>query len=122
MTPIGPGGGAEAPFSHDGGDAGQAPVVDPGDPRPDRGHARVLVIATGSRRAALVNFLGIYWLFSAVLTIARALWTRVEARLPAGPLAGMVGLVAGLLVLGRHVLEPVVSAGSCSMRLVSRRS
>jgi uncharacterized membrane protein HdeD (DUF308 family) len=28
----------------------------------------VLVIAAGSHRSALVNFLGIYWLFSAVLT------------------------------------------------------
>jgi len=70
----------------------------------------VLVIATGSHRAALVNFLGIYWLFSAVLIIAWALRTRWKRGSRLGLLAGMVGLVAGLLVLGRHVLEPVVSA------------
>ena len=42
MTPIGPGGGVAASFSHHrgGGAAGQAPVVDPGDPPRDRGHSR----------------------------------------------------------------------------------
>lgn len=112
MTPIGPGGGAEAPFSHDGGGAPPARrlswipairgaiAVTPG----------VLVTATGTHRAALVNFLGIYWLFSAVRTIARALRTRWQRGSRLGLSAGMAGLVAGLLVLRRHVLEPVVSA------------
>jgi uncharacterized membrane protein HdeD (DUF308 family) len=70
----------------------------------------VLVTVTGSHRAALVNFLGIYWLISAVVTIAWALRTRWKRGSRLGLAAGMVGLVAGMLVLLRHLLQPVVSA------------
>ena len=69
----------------------------------------VLVTITGSHRAALVNFLGIYWLISAVVTIAWALRTRWKRGSRLGLAAGMVGLVAGMLVLLRHVLQPVAS-------------
>ncbi|HEX9354836.1 MAG TPA: DUF308 domain-containing protein [Streptosporangiaceae bacterium] len=69
----------------------------------------VLVTVTGSHRAALVNFLGIYWLVSAVLTIAWAQRIRWKRGSRLGLLAGMIGIVAGLLVLLRHVLEPIVS-------------
>ncbi len=114
MTPSGPGGEA-ASISEGGGGAGggeppgrrlwQIPAI--------RGAIAValgvLAIATGSDRAALVNFLGIYWLFSAVLIIAWALRARWKPGSRLGLLAGMIGLVAGLLVLGRHILEPVVS-------------
>ena len=57
-----------ASFSHHrgGGAAGQAPVVDPGDPPRDRGHSRGAGHRHRNPRAALVNFLGIYWLFSAL--------------------------------------------------------
>jgi len=111
MTPSGPGGGEAASISEDGGAPParrlwQIPAI--------RGAIAValgvLAIATGSDRAALVNFLGIYWLFSAVLIIAWALRARWKPGSRLGLLAGMVGLVAGLLVLGRHILEPVVSA------------
>ncbi len=68
----------------------------------------VLVTVTGSHRAALVNFLGIYWLVSAVLTIAWAQRIRWKRGSRLGLLAGMIGIVAGLLVLLRHVLEPIV--------------
>jgi uncharacterized membrane protein HdeD (DUF308 family) len=111
MTPSGPGGGA-ASISNGGGGTPparrlwQIPAV--------RGVIAVtlgvLAIATGSDRAALVNFLGIYWLFSALLVVVWALRTRWERGSRLGLLAGMISLVAGLLVLGRHVLEPVVSA------------
>lgn len=69
----------------------------------------VLVTITGSHRAALVNFLGIYWLISAVVTIAWALRTRWKRGSRLGLAAGVVGLVAGMLVLLRHVLQPVAS-------------
>src|SRR6266571_5969265 len=112
MTPSGPGGGEAASISEDGGGAPparrlwQIPAI--------RGAIAValgvLAIATGSDRAAMVNFLGIYWLFSAVLIIAWALRARWKPGSRLGLVAGMIGLVAGLLVLGRHGLEPVVSA------------
>ena len=112
MTPIGPGGGPAGSTSEGGGAAPparrlwQIPAI--------RGAIAlmlgVLAIATGSDRAALVNFLGIYWLFSAVLTLAWALRARWKPGSRLGLVAGTVGLVAGLLVLGRHILEPVVSA------------
>ena len=85
-------------------------MVDPGDPRRDRRDAWVLVSATGRHRAALVKFPRIYWLFSAVLMMAWALQTRWKRGSRLGLLAWIVGIVAGLLVLGRRVLEPVVSA------------
>jgi len=112
MTPNDPGGGGAASISEDGGGAPpgrrlwQIPAI--------RGAIAVtlgvLAVATGSDRAALVNFLGIYWLFSAVLIIAWALRARWKPGSRLGLVAGIIGLVAGLLVLGRHVLEPVVSA------------
>jgi len=111
MTPSGPGGGEAASISENGGGAParrlwQIPAI--------RGAIAValgvLAIATGSDRAALVNFLGIYWLFSAVLIIAWALRARWKPGSRLGLVAGIIGLVAGLLVLGRHLLEPVVSA------------
>jgi uncharacterized membrane protein HdeD (DUF308 family) len=112
MTPTGRDGGGAASFSQDDGGAPPAgrlwwiPAI--------RGAIAVtlgvLVIATGSHQAALVNFLGIYWLISAVLTIAWALRTRWQRGSRLGLVAGMIGVVAGLLVLGRHVLESVVSA------------
>ena len=70
-----------------------------------------IAIATGSHRAALVNFLGIYWLISAALTVAWAARTRWKRGSRLGLMAGMIGLVAGLLVLFRHVLEPIMSVG-----------
>ena len=112
MTPAGPGGGEAASFSEDGDGAPPArrlwwiPAI--------RGAIAValgvLAIATGSDRAALVNFLGIYWLLSAVLMLAWALRARWKPGSRLGLLAGMIGVLAGLLVLGRHLLEPVVSA------------
>jgi hypothetical protein len=71
MTPSGPGGAEAASISEDGGGAPparrlwQIPAI--------RGAIAValgvLAIAAGSDRAAMVNFLGIYWLFGAVLTL-----------------------------------------------------
>jgi hypothetical protein len=49
-------------------------------------------------------------LIGAVLTVAWALRTRWKRGSWLGLIAGVVGIVAGLLVLGRHVLEPVVFA------------
>ena len=82
MTPIGPDGGEAAPFSHDGGGAPPA------------------------RRLSWIPAIR----GSAVLIIAWALRTRWQRGSRLGLSAGMAGLVAGLLVLRRHVLEPVVSA------------
>ena len=112
MTPDGPGGG-EAISIRDGGGAPPAgrlwwiPAI--------RGAIAValgvLAIATGSDREAVVNFLGIYWLFSAVLMLAWALRARWKPGSRLGLLAGVIGVLAALLVLGRHLLESVVSAG-----------
>jgi uncharacterized membrane protein HdeD (DUF308 family) len=71
----------------------------------------VLVIVTGSHRMALVNFLGIYWLTGAALTATWALQTRWKRGSRLGLSAGVIGIVTGLLVLGRHALEPVLPAG-----------
>jgi hypothetical protein len=124
MTPIGPGGGAEAPFSHHGGGAPLArrlwwiPAI--------RGAIAValgvLVIATGSRRAALVNFLGSYWLFSAVLTIARALRTRWKRGSRPGLWLGWLAWWPGCWCWAPTSWNRSFPPGSCSMRLVSRRS
>jgi uncharacterized membrane protein HdeD (DUF308 family) len=84
--------------------------MDPGDPRRDRGHAQGAGHRHRKPPGGAGQFLGIYWLFSAVLTAARALRTRWKRGSRLGLLAGKVGLAAGLQVLGRHVLEPVVSA------------
>ena len=112
MTPAGPGGGEAVSFSEDGDGAPPArrlwwiPAI--------RGVIAValgvLAIATGSDREAVVNFLGIYWLLSAVLMLAWALRARWKPGSRLGLLAGMIGVLAGLLVLGRHLLESVVSA------------
>ena len=118
MTPIGPGGGAEAPFSHDGGGAPPArrlwwiPAI--------RGAIAVtlgvLVIATGSRRAALVNFLGIYWLFSAVLTIAWALRTRWKRGTRLGLWLGWLAWWPGCWCWAATSWNRSFPPGSCSMR------
>jgi intracellular septation protein A len=70
MTPSGRGGGEAASIREGGGAPParrlwQIPAI--------RGAIAVvlgvLAIAAGSDRAAMVNFLGIYWLFGAVLTL-----------------------------------------------------
>jgi uncharacterized membrane protein HdeD (DUF308 family) len=71
----------------------------------------VLAIATGNDRSALVNFLGVYWLLSAALTLGWALRVRWAAGSRLGLAAGAVGLVAALLVLLRKALAGVVPAG-----------
>jgi uncharacterized membrane protein HdeD (DUF308 family) len=71
----------------------------------------VLVIVTGSHRSALVNFLGIYWLIGAILTVVWAVQTRWRRGSRLGLWAGVIGILAGLLVLGRHALESVVQVG-----------
>ncbi len=111
MTPTGRAGGAAAPLSVRGGGAQPSrimwwiPAI--------RGAVAVLLgvlaIVTGSHRAALINFLGIYWLISAVVTVAWALRTRWKRGSRLGLMAGAIGIVAGLLVLFRHVLQPIVA-------------
>ena len=75
MTPGRPGGSKAASFSEDG--AGVPPARRLWWIPAIRGAIAValgvLAITTGSDRTALANFLGIYWLFSAVLTLAWAL-------------------------------------------------
>src|SRR6266568_1459695 len=110
VTPSGPGGGAAASTRQGGAPPARRMWWIPAIRGAIAVALGVLAIATGSDRAALVNFLGIYWLFSAVLIIAWALRARWKPGSRLGLVAGIIGLVAGLLVLGRHVLEPVVSA------------
>jgi hypothetical protein len=70
MTPSGRGGG-EAASIREGG--GAPPARRLWQIPANRGAIAValgvLAIAAGSDRAAMVNFLGIYWLFGAVLTL-----------------------------------------------------
>ena len=68
----------------------------------------VLAVATGTHRSALLNFLGIYWLVSALLTITWALRIRWGRGSRLGLTAGIVGLVAAALVLLRGVLADAV--------------
>ena len=66
------------------------------------------VLLADKTRPALGNFIGVYWLLGSLLTLRWVLRHRGErGSRPAG-VAAVVGVLAGVLVLARFVLEDVV--------------
>ena len=62
-------------------------------------------------RPALANFIGVYWLIGSLLTLR---WVWRNRRMPGNRLvsaAAAAGVVAGILVLARLLLEDVLSVG-----------
>jgi uncharacterized membrane protein HdeD (DUF308 family) len=75
------------------------------------------VLVSGNNRRMLANFIGIYWLLSAILTIRWALTVRWNRGSRLGLVAGIVGVVAASLMLLRRPLENVVSFGTLVVML-----
>ena len=67
-----------------------------------------VLVSQGNRRM-LANFIGVYWLLGAVLTIRWALTSGWDRGRRLGLVAGTVGVVAASLMLLRRPLEHVVS-------------
>ncbi len=68
-----------------------------------------LLVGQGDR-AMLANFVGVYWLFSGLLTLRWALTVRWRRGSRIGLAAGSVSVAAAVLVLFRHELQHVVSS------------
>jgi uncharacterized membrane protein HdeD (DUF308 family) len=62
------------------------------------------VLASDARRPALANFIGLYWLLGAGLTLRWALSNRWVAGAPLGLVAGIVGALAAAITLARSAL------------------
>jgi uncharacterized membrane protein HdeD (DUF308 family) len=73
--------------------------------------AAAVLVSEGSRRM-LANFIGIYWLLSAALTIRWALTVRWDRGSRLGLVAGGVGIIAASLMLLRQPLRHVISFGT----------
>jgi uncharacterized membrane protein HdeD (DUF308 family) len=69
----------------------------------------VAVLFTQGRRATLVNFIGVYWVLSGLLTIRWSLTVRWLRGSRIGLAAGMVSVIAGVLVLIRQQLQDLIS-------------
>ena len=69
----------------------------------------VAVLVTKGSRASLANFIGIYWLLSGILMIRWALTVRWKRGSRIGLVAGIVSILAALLMLARGPLQHVVS-------------
>jgi uncharacterized membrane protein HdeD (DUF308 family) len=67
------------------------------------------VFAFDARRAGLANFIGLYWLVGALLTIRWALANRWIAGSKLGLAAGVVGLAAAVVTLARFALTQWLS-------------
>jgi uncharacterized membrane protein HdeD (DUF308 family) len=57
----------------------------------------------------LVNYIGVYWLLSGILTAKWAHGIRWKAGTRIGLAAGVLGIGTGLALLARHALDDVVS-------------
>jgi uncharacterized membrane protein HdeD (DUF308 family) len=69
----------------------------------------LVVLTSGASRASLGNFIGIYWLLGSVLTLRWMLANRRQGRNGLVLVAALVGMVAGVIVLLRFLLEDVIS-------------
>jgi uncharacterized membrane protein HdeD (DUF308 family) len=66
-----------------------------------------LILNPDKTRPMLVNFMGMFWLAAGIMSLR---WSPSGQRAPrAARLAGIVGILAGLLVLGRLLVSQVVS-------------
>lgn len=70
------------------------------------------VLFLNTDRAMLANFIGIYWLVSGVLTLRWASSVRWRRGSHLATIAGIVGVIASLMILLRHPLEHVVSSST----------
>ena len=68
-------------------------------------------LISGASEKVLVNYIGVYWLLSGVLTARWAHGVRWRAGARIGLAAGVLGIGTGLLLLARHALDHVVSRG-----------
>jgi len=73
--------------------------------------AAAVLVSEGNRRM-LANFIGIYWLLGAALTIRWALTVRWARGSRLGLVAGTVGVIAASLMLLRRPLQHVISFGT----------
>ena len=67
------------------------------------------VLFLNTDRAMLANFIGIYWLVSGVLTLRWASSVRWRRGSHLATIAGIVGVIASLMILLRHPLEHMIS-------------
>jgi uncharacterized membrane protein HdeD (DUF308 family) len=66
-----------------------------------------LILHPDKTRPMLANFMGMFWLAAGIMSLR---WSPSGRRAPrAARVAGVIGVVAGLLVLGRFLIEDVVS-------------
>jgi uncharacterized membrane protein HdeD (DUF308 family) len=70
------------------------------------------VLFLDTDRAMLANFIGIYWLVSGVLTLRWASSVRWRRGSHLAAIAGVVGVIASLMILLRHPLQHVVSSST----------
>ena len=71
----------------------------------------VALLASGSGLSRLGNFLAVYWIIGALLTLRWAVGHRAATGRRLGAIAGLIGIVAGILVLLRAVLDGLVGEG-----------
>lgn len=66
-------------------------------------------LVSGVSQPVLVNYIGVYWLLSGILTAKWAHGIRWKAGTRIGLAAGVLGIGTGLVLLARHALDDVVS-------------
>jgi uncharacterized membrane protein HdeD (DUF308 family) len=71
----------------------------------------IALLASGSGLSLLGNFLAVYWIVGAVLTLRWATGHRAATGRRLGAVAGLIGIVAGILVLLRGLLDDLVDQG-----------
>jgi uncharacterized membrane protein HdeD (DUF308 family) len=70
-----------------------------------------MLLVSDSGLTLLGNFLAVYWIVGAVVTLRWAAGNRPAAGHRLGTVAGLIGIVAGILVLLRAVLKEIVGRG-----------
>jgi len=71
----------------------------------------IALLATGAGLTMLGNFMAVYWIVGAVLTLRWAVGHREVAGHRLGAIAGLIGIVAGSLVLLRELVKELVGQG-----------
>ncbi len=69
------------------------------------------LLVSGSGLSLLGNFLAVYWIVGALLTLHWAIGSRAARGRRLGAVAGVIGIVAGILVLFRELLDGFVGQG-----------
>ena len=66
-------------------------------------------LISGASQPVLVNYIGVYWLLSGILTTRWAVGVRWRAGARLGLAAGVLAIGTGLLLLARHALDHVLN-------------